>query len=97
MISIVWSIRIGVDRHLTKVHSYSPQLVDRVAKWGPSKMQTFGRLLRDQSGATAAEYALILAIVGASIAGAALLLGNTISAAMSSTGSRINSCQGGTC
>ena len=60
-------------------------------------MRTFARLLRDQSGATAAEYALILAIIGASVTGAAFLLGNTISAAMNSTGSRINSCQGGAC
>ena len=58
-------------------------------------MRTFARLLRDQSGATAAEYALILAIIGASVTGAAFLLGSTISAAMNSTGSRINSCQGG--
>lgn len=34
--------------------------------------------LRDESGASAAEYALILAVVGAGIAGAALFLGNAI-------------------
>jgi pilus assembly protein Flp/PilA len=38
--------------------------------------------VRDESGAAAAEYALILAIVGAGIAVAALALGNSISAAM---------------
>lgn len=37
---------------------------------------------RDQSGASAAEYALILAIVGAGIAAAALFLGTAISTAM---------------
>ena len=36
--------------------------------------------LRDESGASAAEYALILAVVGAGIAGAALALGNAIDA-----------------
>lgn len=36
--------------------------------------------LRDESGASAAEYALILAVVGAGIAGAALLLGQAIDA-----------------
>jgi pilus assembly protein Flp/PilA len=37
----------------------------------------------DESGASAAEYALILAIVGAGIAAAAFALGDAISVAMS--------------
>ena len=45
-------------------------------------MKTFIKMLKDQSGASAAEYALILAIVGAGIAGAALALGQSISNAM---------------
>ena len=36
----------------------------------------------DESGASAAEYALILAIVGTAIAASAVLLGNAIAAAM---------------
>ena len=36
----------------------------------------------DESGASAAEYALILAIVGTAIAASAVLLGNAIGAAM---------------
>ena len=47
-------------------------------------MKTFVRMLKDQSGASAAEYALILAIVGAGIAVAAWTLGNSISGAMGS-------------
>ena len=47
-------------------------------------MKTFLRMLKDQSGASAAEYALILAIVGAGIAGAAILLGDAITGAMTS-------------
>lgn len=43
----------------------------------------------DESGATAAEYALILAIVGAGIAAAALALGTTISTAMNTAGACI--------
>ncbi|MGE3746156.1 MAG: Flp family type IVb pilin [Sphingomonadaceae bacterium] len=39
-------------------------------------------LLNDDSGASAAEYALILAIVGTAIAGASIFLGETISTAM---------------
>lgn len=50
----------------------------------------------DESGATAAEYALILAIVGAGIAGAAFVLGTTISTAMNTAGTCISSA-GATC
>ena len=45
--------------------------------------------LRDESGAAAAEYALILAIVGAGIALAAQNLGSAISTAISSAQSQI--------
>ena len=37
-------------------------------------MKTFINMLRDEAGASAAEYALILAIVGATIAVAAVTL-----------------------
>jgi pilus assembly protein Flp/PilA len=47
-------------------------------------MKTFINMLRDDSGASAAEYALILAIVGAAIAAAAIFLGGTIANAMNS-------------
>ncbi len=40
------------------------------------------QLWNDESGASAAEYALILAIVGAGIAGAAIILGGAIATAM---------------
>lgn len=42
----------------------------------------FKTFLRDESGASAAEYALILAVVGGGIAGAALLLGGAIETAI---------------
>jgi len=45
-------------------------------------MKTFIEMLKDESGASAAEYALILAIVGSGIAVAAVALGNSISSAM---------------
>ena len=53
-------------------------------------MKTFINMLKDESGASAAEYALILAIVGATIAVAAVLLGGTISNAMDRAGNCIN-------
>jgi pilus assembly protein Flp/PilA len=47
-------------------------------------MKTFINMLKDQSGASAAEYALILAIIGTGIAIAAIALGSAISTAMDS-------------
>jgi pilus assembly protein Flp/PilA len=46
-------------------------------------MKTFISMLRDESGASAAEYALILAIIGGAIALAAITLGKTIGNSMS--------------
>lgn len=52
-------------------------------------MTNFLRMLRDDRGASAAEYALILAIIGAVIAIAALGLSTAIGNAMSDTASCI--------
>lgn len=54
-------------------------------------MSTFIKMIRDESGASAAEYALILAIVGTGIAVAALFLGGTIGNAVNDAGNCINS------
>ena len=54
-------------------------------------MKTFIKSLRsDKRGASAAEYALILAIIGAVIALAALGLSNAIGNAMNNTANCIN-------
>ena len=53
-------------------------------------MKTFIKMLRDDRGASAAEYALILAIIGAVIAIAALTLSNAIGGAMNNTADCIN-------
>ena len=45
-------------------------------------MKTFINMLRDDSGAAAAEYALILAIIGSGIALAAYNLGTAINKSM---------------
>ena len=50
------------------------------------KMKTLTKLIKDETGASAAEYALILAIVGSVIAVAAIALGNSISIALSNAG-----------
>jgi pilus assembly protein Flp/PilA len=54
-------------------------------------MKKFLKLLKDVSGASAAEYALILAIVGAALAVAAVALGGAIADAMDNTTALINS------
>ena len=50
-------------------------------------MKTFLNMIRDDSGAAAAEYALILAIVGAAIVVAAIGLGTAVAGAMNSAAS----------
>jgi len=52
-------------------------------------MSKFVSFLSDESGASAAEYALILAIVGVGIVAAATLLQNSISTAMNTASSTI--------
>ena len=52
-------------------------------------MKTFINLLKDDSGASAAEYALILAIVGSGIALAAVFLGDAITQAIGEAGNCI--------
>ncbi len=54
------------------------------------------QLWNDESGASAAEYALILAIVGAGIAGAAIVLGGAIATAMNDASTCIST-DGATC
>jgi len=53
-------------------------------------MKIFISMLRDNSGASAAEYALILAIVGGAIAIAAVTLGGSISNALGKASNCIN-------
>ena len=59
-------------------------------------MWKFISYLRDENGASAAEYALILAIIGAVIALAMVFLGGAVGNAINRTGKCINS-NGVTC
>jgi len=68
--------------------------------WKECIMKTFIRMLKDESGASAAEYALILAIVGAAIAFAAVNLGSVIANSMEHAATCISnppSSNGGSC
>jgi pilus assembly protein Flp/PilA len=58
--------------------------------WKGCEMKTFINLMKDQSGASAAEYALILAIVGGAIALAAITLGKTIGNSLKSASNCIS-------
>ena len=58
---------------------------------GKSKMKTFIQMLKDESGASAAEYALILAIIGSVIAIAAIGLAKAVGSAMDNAASCIGS------
>ena len=49
-------------------------------------------LVRDEAGATTAEYALILALFGSGITGAAFLLGDAIGGSMKNAGDEIVDC-----
>ena len=60
-------------------------------------MTKFINMLRNKRGASAAEYALILAIIGAAIALAAIFLGGEIAEAINSAGSCIDSPGSTTC
>jgi pilus assembly protein Flp/PilA len=60
-------------------------------------MKLINRILRAEGGATAAEYTLILAIVGSALAIAALLLGGTIGNSMDRQSTIIETCGDGTC
>jgi pilus assembly protein Flp/PilA len=53
-------------------------------------MKTFINMLRDDSGASAAEYALILAIIGGAIALAALALGTAVTNSLQKATNCIN-------
>ena len=59
-------------------------------------MKKLINMLRNTRGASAAEYALILAIIGAAIAVAAIALSGAISGAMNDATTCINS-NGATC
>jgi pilus assembly protein Flp/PilA len=60
-------------------------------------MTRFLDFLRDETAASAAEYALLLAIIGTGIAIAAIFLGGTISNAMNDAGKCINNPSAANC
>ena len=60
-------------------------------------MSKFVAYLNEENGASAAEYALILAIVGTAIATAAIFLGNTIAGAINSAATCISTHTTGAC
>ena len=62
---------------------------------GVMTMTFIKNFARDESGASAAEYALILAIVGAAIGGAALALGKQVDSAIDNATDEVSACNAG--
>jgi pilus assembly protein Flp/PilA len=54
-------------------------------------LKTAARLMKDRRGASAAEYAMILAIVGSGIVLASILLGGSIAGSMNDAGTCMSS------
>lgn len=60
----------------------------------------FADFLRDESGAAAAEYVIIVGVMGALVAGGALLFGQQLSTAFNNAGGKAVNCStstDGTC
>ncbi len=56
-------------------------------------MKTFLKnFIADESGASAAEYALIIAVVGVGIGAAALILGANVESAIGNAANDVNTC-----
>lgn len=71
------------------------QLLDPCELNGVKTMTFVKNFLRDESGASAAEYALILAVVGAGIAFAAFSLGGAISTSIGEAQTEVETCSAG--
>ena len=58
---------------------------------------TFVRMLRSQSGVGAAEYAMILAVIGSVIVFGALSLSRAVAGSLSRTTTQLEDCRDGSC
>ena len=76
--------RFGIVTFLIVIPVAAPRLREGTNRRKESAMTKFLKLLKDKSGASAAEYALILAIIGSAIAVAAIGLGGAIGDRMNS-------------
>lgn len=61
-------------------------------EWGVTMQNFLKTFLKDESGASAAEYALILAIVGVGIGAAALTLGANVKQAIGNAATDVYKC-----
>ena len=89
--------RFGIVTFLIVIPVAAPRLREGTNRRKESAMTKFLKLLKDKSGASAAEYALILAIIGSAIAIAALGLGEAIGNRMDAAASCINGATSGAC
>jgi pilus assembly protein Flp/PilA len=64
----------------------------KVTLRGNTMTKFFTSFLRDESGASAAEYALIIAIVGVGVGAAALALGANVQTAIGNASNEVYAC-----
>lgn len=64
----------------------------RIQLWGMTMKTFLKTFLADESGASAAEYALIIAVVGVGIGAAALVLGSNVETAVGAAANDVNDC-----
>jgi pilus assembly protein Flp/PilA len=76
-------------RHSLRLSFEGAECSLALQQWGFDMRNFLSSFIRDESGAAAAEYALILAIVGAGIAIAAKNLGTAISTAINTAQTQI--------
>jgi pilus assembly protein Flp/PilA len=58
--------------------------------WETVMLKTFARFLKNESGATAIEYGLIVGLIGVVIIGALSIVGNKVSAQFQAVASALN-------
>lgn len=75
----------------TGAHSSEPMCLI----FGVIEMTFVKTFIRDEAGASAAEYALILAVVGAGIAFAAFALGEAVSSSINAATEQVKKCSAG--
>ena len=69
-----------------------PRHAVRVEKWGVIMTNFIKTFINDDSGASAAEYALILAVVGVAIGAAALALGQNVGLSIGKAAVTVGTC-----
>ena len=86
----LWTISVCIENGPYRLDRHRLQIG---ASTGVDTMKTFLKnFLTDEAGASAAEYALILAIVGVAIGAGALVLGENVATSINNAGKNVGKC-----